>query len=65
MRVWDDVTDDARAFYQQLSAGPPAGAPSPLGLHLLIPNMPVKGANLQRNVEEDRIVVVRCVADAR
>ena len=65
VRVWDDVTDDARAFYEQLSAGPPAGAPSPLGLHLLIPNMPVKGANLQRNVEEDRLVVVRCVADAR
>lgn len=33
-------------------------------LHLLIPNMPVKGANLRRNAEEGRIAIVRCVADA-
>jgi MPBQ/MSBQ methyltransferase len=64
VRVWEDVTAEARAFYQQLSAGPPPGAPSPIGLHLLIPNLPVKAGNLQRNVEEGRIVLVRCVADA-
>ena len=33
-------------------------------LHLLIPNMPVKGANLRRNAEEGRIAIVRGVADA-
>jgi MPBQ/MSBQ methyltransferase len=64
VRVWDDVTDEARAFYRQLGAGPPAGPASPLGLHLLIPDMPAKGANLQRNVDEQRIVIVRGVADA-
>jgi ubiquinone/menaquinone biosynthesis C-methylase UbiE len=63
VRVWDDVTAEAQEFYAQLSAGA-TGPPSPLGLQLLIPNMPAKGANLQRNVEEGRIVVVRCVADA-
>ena len=33
-------------------------------LNLLIPNLPVKGANLRRNAEEGRIAIVRCVADA-
>ena len=62
VRVWEDVTEEARNFYEQLSKAPPVR--SPLGLHLLIPNMPIKGTNLKRNVDEGRIVVVRCVADA-
>lgn len=62
VRVWEDLTPAAREFYAGLAATPPA--PSPLGLHLLIPNMAEKGANLKRNVDEDRIAVVRCVADA-
>ncbi len=33
-------------------------------LPLLSPDMPVKGANLQGNVDERRIVIVRRVADA-
>jgi ubiquinone/menaquinone biosynthesis C-methylase UbiE len=63
VRVWDDLTADARAFFQQLGAGSTQDPP-PLGLHLLIPNMPLKGKNLKRAVDEDRIVLVRCVADA-
>lgn len=62
IRVWDDLSDEAIAFFTMLSETPPV--PEPLGLHLLIPNMAVKGANLKRNVEEGRIVLVRCVADA-
>lgn len=61
VRTWEDLTEEAVAFFGALAA--PA-APSPLGLHLLIPDMATKGANLRRNVEESRIAVVRCVADA-
>jgi ubiquinone/menaquinone biosynthesis C-methylase UbiE len=62
IRTWEDLTQDARNFYAQLSETPPVR--TPLGLHLIISNMPVKGANLMRNVNEDRIAVVRCIADA-
>lgn len=41
-----------------------AGPTQPLGVHLLIENAPEKGANLRRNAEEGRIIVVRCVAEA-
>ena len=62
IRVWDDLTLDAVAFYASLAAGPPPGRH--LGLHLLIRDMPTKGANLKRNVEEGRLAHVRCVAGA-
>ncbi|HEX2574932.1 MAG TPA: methyltransferase domain-containing protein [Aquihabitans sp.] len=61
VRTWEDLTADAAAFYAALAAPPPA---NPLGLHLLISDMPTKGANLRRNVEEQRIALVRGVADA-
>ena len=63
VRIWADLTTEAAAFYQQLAETPPS--PAPLGLHLLIPDMATKGANLGRNVAEGRLVIVRCVADAR
>ena len=53
---------DAAAFFAQLADAP--ATPSPLGLQLLIPDMPTKAANLARNVAEDRVRVVRCVSDA-
>lgn len=62
VRTWEDVTQIAADFFEKLSETPPVH--SPLGLHLLIPDMPIKGANLKRNVDEGRIIVVRCVADA-
>ena len=61
-RVWDDLTEEAVGFYQRLADTPPD--PQPLGLHLLVANMATKGANLKRNAEENRIAVIRCVADA-
>ncbi len=63
IRIWEDLTDEAVAFYATLAAGPPPD--QHLGLHLLISDMPSKGANLKRNVEEGRLTLVRCVADAR
>lgn len=62
VRTWEDVTPDAIEFYARLSQVP-AAAPSPLGLQLVIDDMPGKLGNLRRNAEEDRIRVVRCVAD--
>lgn len=62
VRLWEDLTADAVAFYASLAAGPPPGRH--IGLHLLIHDMPTKGANLKRNVEEGRLTLVRCVADA-
>ncbi len=62
VRLWEDLTTDAIAFYASLAAGPPPG--KHLGLHLLITDMPTKGANLKRNVEEGRLTLIRCVADA-
>lgn len=62
IRLWDDLTVDAVAFYASLAAGPPPN--KNLGLHLLIRDMPTKGANLKRNVEEGRLTLIRCVASA-
>ncbi|CAN5509521.1 class I SAM-dependent methyltransferase [soil metagenome] len=62
VRVWDDLTAEATAFYAGLASTP--AAPGPLGLHLLIGDMATKGANLERNVTEGRIALVRCIADA-
>ncbi len=62
IRLWEDLTTDAVAFYASLAAGPPPD--QHLGLHLLISDMPTKGSNLKRNVEEGRLALIRCVADA-
>lgn len=63
-RLWEDTTVEAIAFYTGMSKLTPSAPPPPLGLHLLIQNAPEKGANLRRNAEEGRIIVVRCVAEA-
>ena len=63
IRVWEDLTTEAVAFYASLAAGPPPD--QHLGMHLLISDLPTKGANLKRNVEESRLTLIRCVADAR
>ena len=62
IRLWEDLTADAISFYAMLAAGPPAS--KHLGLQLVISDMPTKGANLKRNVEEGRLTLIRCVADA-
>lgn len=62
-QLWEDVTEGAIEFYKSASAAPAETRP-PLGLHLVIPNIAEKLANLWRNAEEGRIIVVRCVAEA-
>lgn len=62
VQTWDDLTQQALDMFAQTGAPPPA--PSPIGLHLLIADLPIKIGNLKRSVEERRIVVVRCVATA-
>ncbi len=62
-QLWEDTTADALKVYAGMSKVDAASAP-PLGPHLIIPNMAEKGLNLRRNVEEGRIIVVRCVAEA-
>jgi len=62
-QLWEDVTEDAIDFYKLGSALTPGALP-PLGLHLVIPNLAENLANLKRNAEEGRIIVVRCVAEA-
>lgn len=62
-QLWEDTTAEALEFYTVMGKVTPA-TPPPLGPHLMIPNLAEKGANLRRNVEEGRIIVVRCVAEA-
>ncbi|MCU1359496.1 MAG: SAM-dependent methyltransferase, type 11 [Ilumatobacteraceae bacterium] len=62
VRTWQDITPEAIEFFDRLSQAP--AEPSPLGLQLLIENVPLKLGNLRRNAQEDRIRVVRCIADA-
>ena len=62
---WADLTPQATAFWQGLAAqGPPAGGPPPLGVHLLMGNLPAKVANMAASLAEDRIRMLRCVATA-
>jgi SAM-dependent methyltransferase len=61
---WEDVTDAARAFFQAVASAPAPSA-SPLGMHLIVPNLPVKAGNLGRNIAEQRVRMVRCVASVR
>jgi sarcosine/dimethylglycine N-methyltransferase len=57
---WNDLTEPAekgmRAFL--------AGERSPLGLHVFVPDFPVKAANLVRNLGEDRARLIQAVLTA-
>lgn len=60
VRHWADLSDAALEWFTAMAARPPA--PRPLGLHLLVPDVQTKVVNLRRNLEEDRIRLLRCVA---
>jgi SAM-dependent methyltransferase len=62
IRLWEDTTDESMAFFQMAMAM--AGSMGPLGLQLLIPDLPTKIANMIRNLQEDRVRLLRCVAEA-
>jgi SAM-dependent methyltransferase len=57
---WEDLTPAALEWFITIANAPPT--PSPLGPHLLIPNLATKIGNLRRNLTEDRIRLLRCVA---
>lgn len=54
VNVWDDLTEEGVAFFQNLEA-------SPLGPHLILAGMPPKMANLRRNLEEGRVRAIRSI----
>lgn len=60
VKHWEDMSDEALAWFTAMAAEPPAS--SPLGLHLLIPDFQTKVVNLRRNLHEDRVRLQRCVA---
>lgn len=63
VREWADLTQQATAFWLGVRQSV-AGATPPLGVHLLMADLPTKVVNMGRNLEEDRIRLVLCVADA-
>jgi SAM-dependent methyltransferase len=61
---WTDVSEEAMGFFTKLAVSATAAPASPIGLHLIISNLPTKAANVKRNLEEQRISLLRCVATA-
>ncbi|MGH2733078.1 MAG: class I SAM-dependent methyltransferase [Actinomycetota bacterium] len=57
---WEDTTQAGAEFFEKLVEGPPAS--SPLGPHLLIPNLPSKMRNLTQNLKQGRVRVLRGVS---
>jgi len=57
---WEDLTSEALQWFTSRAEAPPS--PSPVGLHLVMPNMRAKVGNLHRNLAEDRVRLLRCVA---
>jgi SAM-dependent methyltransferase len=55
--AWNDLTDIAVQAMDTLLAAPP----NPLGLQVFVPDLPVKAANLTRNLRENRARVVQAV----
>lgn len=64
-QVWEDATAPALAFFTVAAAFATAGPPPPLGLHLVIKDMPAKVQNMHRDLEEGRVKLLRGVAVAR
>jgi sarcosine/dimethylglycine N-methyltransferase len=56
-RVWNDLTETAVEAMDALLAAPS----NPLGLQVFVPDLPVKAANLARNLKENRARVVQAV----
>jgi SAM-dependent methyltransferase len=58
---WEDASTLALDFFN-LAAVAASGPPPPLSLHLLMDRLPEKMATMRRNLEEERIRLLRCVA---
>ena len=63
--AWVDTTGSAAAWFRAWAARrAEGGPPPPLGLHLLLGNVfPEMGANMLRNLEEGRVVMVQAVLE--
>ena len=61
VRAWNDLTETAIPAMDALLAAPP----SPLGLQVFVPDLPVKAANLTENLRENRTRLVQAVLVAR
>jgi sarcosine/dimethylglycine N-methyltransferase len=57
---WNDLTEPAENAMRQFFAG----EQPPLGLHVFVPDFPAKGANLVRNLAEDRARLIQAVLTA-
>jgi ubiquinone/menaquinone biosynthesis C-methylase UbiE len=56
-RAWNDLTETAVEAMDALLAAPS----NPLGLQVFVPDLPVKAANLARNLKEGRAMMVQAV----
>lgn len=61
VQAWNDLTEAAVPAMDALLAAPP----SPLGLQVFVPDLPVKAANLVENLRENRTRLVQAVLVAR
>src|SRR5438445_2777416 len=61
--LWENLTEQAIPLFATAAVAM-AAPPGPLGLHLLVNDLPTKFGNLARNFEEDRARVIRRVAVA-
>jgi SAM-dependent methyltransferase len=62
IRRWDDVTDAAADYVAAVIRTTSLG--SELGSQIVIPDMADRAAALLRNVDEERVTFIQCVADA-
>ena len=61
VRAWNDLTETAIPAMDELLAAPP----SPLGLQVFVPDLPVKATNMVENLRENRTRLVQAVLVAR
>ena len=61
--LWEDLTEQAITFFTAAAAAM-AAPQGPLGIHILVKDIPAKFGNLARNLQENRARVIRCVAVA-
>ena len=62
VEVWNDVTQDATNWFRAAMEKAVKEGPPPLSRGILLgPEFPIKAANVLRNLEEDRLRVVRAI----
>jgi len=58
---WRDATAAGQAYFERMLGRIAESGPPPLGLHLLLPDFPMRIQNMMRGLAEDRIAVVQIV----